>query len=295
MKKELKISIMSVACVLCATVVIPAFSASSVRSLGGAGTYSGASSAAAAKSDGTVDSGAINSVRAGSMRVNNVAGATSGATRSGSTRAATTPRLSIGKYLSGSSAISGGASVSGSHAGKPGTGSGAPSGDVKYLEEFVGYTVNGDTVPEQLKEIKLDVESLRADVESVTGFVSDIAFNEATGVLTVTVEGEKPVEYPLANYFDGELKSVEDKVEALQAVLDDVVDQDGKLSDYYTKSETDNLLAEYAKKGELSEISVGMLDLGEAGDQAVVDGGGLLMMQTNSDGSSEWVNVQVAE
>ncbi len=295
MKNKMKFSTLSIVCVLGAAAVVPAFSASSVRSLGGAGTFSGASSAAAAKSDGDAGSGAINSVRAGSMRLNNVAGATSGATRSGSTRAATTPRLSIGKYLSGSSAISGGSSVSGSHAGKPGGGAGAPSGDVKYLEEFVGYTVNGDTVPEQLTEIKLDVESLRADVESVTGFVSDVTFDETAGVLTVTVEGEGAVEYPLANYFDGELKSVNDKVEALQAILDDVVDQDGKLSDYYTKSETDAMLSEYAKKGEMSEVSAAMLDLGAAGDQAVEEGGGLLMLQTNPDGSSEWVNVQVAE
>lgn len=241
MNNKLKVSRITIVCTLCAMVAMPAFSASSVRSLGGAGTYNGTANAAVAKSGG--DSAGV--ARAGSMRVNNVAGATSGAARAGSTRAATTPRLSIGKYLSGSSAISGGSSVSGSHAGKPGVGT--PAGDVKYLEEFVGYTVNGDTVPEQLTEIKLDVESLRADVESVTGFVSDIAFDEATGVLTVTVEGEKPVEYPLANYFDGELKSVEDKVEALQAVLDDVVDN------YYTKSDVDMLLEGYAKKSELTD------------------------------------------
>ena len=287
MKKELKISIMTVACVLCAAVVMPAFSASSVRSLGGAGTYAGTASAAAAKTNGESAGDAVSSVRAGSLRVNNAAGAT----RSGSTRAATTPRLSIGKYLSGSSALSGGSSVSGSHAGKPGPGT--SSGDVKYLEEFVGYTTNGDTLPQQLSSIILDVEGLRADVESVTGFVSDVSFDEAEGKLTVLVDGEEPVVYSLSDYFDGAMDSVDDKVEALQGVLDDIVAEDGRLSEFYTKEETEALLSGYAKKGADAEIDAAMLDLGDAGKQAVSEGGGLLMLQTNGDGTSEWINVQV--
>ena len=108
MKNELKISTLSIVCVLCTAVAMPAFGVSSVRSLGGTGTYTSASSAAAAKSDKA--SSATNSVRGGSMRVNNSASASRNATRSSSTRTATTPRLSIGKYLAGSSAISGGSS-----------------------------------------------------------------------------------------------------------------------------------------------------------------------------------------
>ena len=291
MGKLLKTSMLSIACVLGASVVMPAFSASSVRSLGGAGTYAGASSAAAVKSGGESASDSVASVWAGSMRVNNTTGTTSGSTRAGSTRATTTPRLSIGKYLSGSSAVSGGSTVSGSHAGKPGTGSSV--GDVKYLEEFVGYSANGDTLPDQLSEIKLDVESLRADMGAITGFVSDVVFDDAAGELTVTVEGEEPVTYKLSEYFDGVLVDVSDKVEALQTVLDDVVAEDGKLSKFYTKEETVALLSGYAKKGEEAEVGASMLDLGAAGEQAVLNGGGYLMLQTNADGSSEWVNILV--
>lgn len=235
MNNKLKVSRITIVCTLCAMVAMPAFSASSVRSLGGAGTYNGTANAAVAKSGG--DSAGV--ARAGSMRVNNVAGATSGAARAGSTRAATTPRLSIGKYLSGSSAISGGSSVSGSHAGRPGVG--APAGDVKYLEEFVGYTVNGDTLPEQLKDIKLDVEGLRADLAATTGFVTDVFFDVETGVLTVELANGQKQPYDLNQYFDGHIQ------DALQAALDDVVD------DYYTKSDVDMVLEDYAKKSDLTD------------------------------------------
>ena len=140
MKNKIKISTLSIVCVLCASVAMPGFAASSVRALGGAGTYSSASSAAAAKADGTAGGGAINSVRAGSMRVNNVAGANTGAARSGSARATTTPRLSIGKYLSGSSAITGGSSISGANKPDAGSGSGNDLRErVAALEEFVDF------------------------------------------------------------------------------------------------------------------------------------------------------------
>lgn len=103
MKTELKISSLALICALCTVVATPAMSAAPVRSLGGAGTYTSASSAAASKTSGA-------STRAGAMRVlpsttkatssaktSTTSAATSGAVTS--TRAAMTPRLSIGKYL----------------------------------------------------------------------------------------------------------------------------------------------------------------------------------------------------
>lgn len=104
MKTETKISSLALVCALCAVVVTPAMSAAPVRTLGGAGTYTSASSAAASKTSGTA------ATRAGAMRVlpsttkattsaktSTTSGTTSGAVTS--TRAAMTPRLSIGKYL----------------------------------------------------------------------------------------------------------------------------------------------------------------------------------------------------
>ncbi len=254
MKNELKISMLSVVCVMCATVVMPAFSASSVRSLGGVGTYNGASSAVAAKSGGNSSVDMSGSVRAGSMRVNNVSNGAAGATRVGSTRAATTPRLSIGKYLSGSSAISGGSSTQGGVNVGGSSNSGNDLRDrVAALEGFVDFKASGETLAEQLSAVKLDVESLKEDLKNVTGFVTDVVFDEATGELFVSVDGQQLPPYKLSDYFDGRVK------EALQAVLDDITDLNGRLSDYYTKVETDAILANYATKAELPSID-GLVD-----------------------------------
>ncbi|MBO5663121.1 MAG: hypothetical protein J6S12_04675 [Alphaproteobacteria bacterium] len=300
MRNELKISTLSIVCVLCASVAMPSFGASSVRALGGAGTYTSASGAAAAKSDG----GAINSVRAGSMRVNNVAGVNTGATRSGSTRAASTPRLSIGKYLSGSSAISGGSSISGAN--KPGAGS---SGNdlrerVEELESFVGFSENGESVSEQLDAIKLDVDALAADLSQITGGATTVEY--ADGVLTV-VQGEDVMVYDLATDFAGMTE-----IDALQEALDGFQDK------YYTKEETDALLGDYAKKDDVAPIveetvnlvveetvsealldyeipddSVGADKLNFSGAAEAVGENGFLMLQKNAEGKMEWVDVLV--
>jgi len=109
MKNELKISTISIVCVLCASVVSGAYAASSVRSLGGAGTYTSAASAS--------KSGASTGVaRAGSVRISptttnaNTAKPSGGASVTAG-RVAASPRLSLGKYLGGKTAISGGSST----------------------------------------------------------------------------------------------------------------------------------------------------------------------------------------
>ncbi len=108
MKNELKISTLAIICVLC-TAFSGAYGASSVRSLGGAGTYSSASSASAASSGNTA------AARSGSVRVTPTTGASgSSTTNTGSInsgRVTTTPRLSIGKYLGGSTSVSTGSSL----------------------------------------------------------------------------------------------------------------------------------------------------------------------------------------
>ena len=215
MKKELKISTLSIVCVLCTAVAMPAFGAASVRSLGGVGTYNGTSSAASAKSGS--GSSAINSVRGGAMRVNST-GKTAG-TRVSSTRSATTPRLSIGKYLAGSSAL-GGSSItqSGGH-NKPGSGSGGDTGNlqtrIEVLEQFMGYTPNGSTIPEQLEDVELKVEELAADLSAISGVHTTVDY--ADGKLTVVQNGVS-TEYDLANDF-----AAKSAIDALQSAIDDVV------------------------------------------------------------------------
>ena len=148
MKNELKISKLAIICVLC-TAVSGAYAASSVRSLGGTGTYSSASSAAAAN---TSSSGSTSSVRGGSVRVTPSSGVTgtstkveAGTTTSG--RVATTPRLSIGQYLGGTTSVSGGSSL------RPQTPStGGSSGGID---------------PDVAAGLRQEVDQLQRDVESL--------------------------------------------------------------------------------------------------------------------------------
>ena len=111
-----KISILAIVCTL--GVSVSAFAAPSVRTLGGASTYSSAASAAsgsaptvsaptrvkAPASSNKTTSG--ENLRGGAMRVDS--GSTIGGTRVSSSRAASAPRLSIGKYLTTGQSVSGG-------------------------------------------------------------------------------------------------------------------------------------------------------------------------------------------
>lgn len=101
MRKEIKISLLSLVCGLSVITFGSAFAAPAVRSLGGAGTYSGVSSAAAAKTTANTNSGssAVKSVRANTVR--STAAGLGSIKPTASTRTSATPRLSIGKYLGG--------------------------------------------------------------------------------------------------------------------------------------------------------------------------------------------------
>ncbi len=112
MKTDLKISIFAIVSVLCTSVAATA--ASSVRTLGGAGTYSSASSAAAANDSAVKPATRVSTAsRGGSVRVNTAASDTERNTvalQAGSAsggRVSATPRLSIGKYLGGGTSVSG--------------------------------------------------------------------------------------------------------------------------------------------------------------------------------------------
>ncbi|MFQ6702623.1 MAG: hypothetical protein ACLRFO_00260 [Alphaproteobacteria bacterium] len=239
MKNELKISTLSIVCVLCAAVAAPAFGAASVRSLGGAGTYSSASSAAATKSTGT---SAQKSVSAGT------------------TRAAATPRLSIGKYLGGATVVGGNTSMkpeqSGNHGGD--STSGNLQERIRILEEFMGYSSTGDNIPEQLKDIQLDIKELEADLSALTGAVTSVVYED--GELTVTQNGKNKV-FDLAKDFAGK-----SEIEALQSAIDAIVVPD--LTDYAKKTDLDGFLT----SAELSELTsdVAALELASASmDEAI--------------------------
>ncbi len=224
MKNELKISTLSIVCVLCAAFAAPAFAASTVRSLGGAGTYSSASSAAAAKTSGNVGGSGVSSVRGGSVRV--APAAKTSAAGVTSSRSAATPRLSIGKYLAGASVI-GGPANNGNN--KPGLddNNGNLQQRIKVLEDLIIYSgfIEGDEsqkdIPEQflavndrIDSLDLDVAGLKEDLAYLTkGSVLDVVYESETGTLVVTKlvdDVETIVEYPLSTL--GDLLALEQKI-----------------------------------------------------------------------------------
>ena len=205
MKKELKISTLSIVCVLCTTIAMPSFGASAVRALGGAGTYSSASSAATAGSKSTGNT--ASSTRAGSLRV----GGAKPATTTSSTRSSAAPRLSIGKYLANSSAIGAG-SVSGViKPGQSGNNNGV-EGRVTALEEALGLgDYNGN-----LNGVFIDIEALEEDLSDLMDVaVTDVVYKD--GVLTVVQDG-KETTFDLAKDFVGQ-----SEIDALQSAIDAIV------------------------------------------------------------------------
>ena len=154
MKNDLKISTLTIICVLC-TAVSGAYGASSVRSFGGSGTYASASDAAAAN---TSSATSASSVRGGSVRVNPGSGVSGSSTtiEAGTTtngRVATTPRLSIGHYLGGGTSISGGSSL---RPQTPGSSGGSSSGGDGGLDPDVAAGLR-----QQVDQLQRDVEDLR--------------------------------------------------------------------------------------------------------------------------------------
>lgn len=228
MKNELKISTLSIVCALCAATVMPAFGATAVRSLGGAGTYSSASSAASAKSASNGDS-AISAARGGSMRV----GTSTGASRSTSTRAATTPRLSIGKYLAGSSAVSGGANLGGSSSGNTGSGnSGNLQERIVVLEDFMGFSTTGDNIPEQLGALNLRIDELSDKIDGLQGGGAD---NEAVSQL------------------QQDTAALKSQVESFAAQLDNVATKD-EVEGFITSAEVENAIKDMATKSDIQNL-----------------------------------------
>lgn len=197
MKNELKISTLSIACVLCTAMAMPSFGAPAVRSLGGAGTYSSASSAASTGSKSA--SAAKSTVRGGSMRVGDTT-----TTSSTSTRAAASPRLSIGKYLASSSATSGKPS-GGGNLGQAGQES-SWKPRVEALEAVLG-------LPDLDDGLVVDVKQLQEDLNDMTDGGYRISVEEEDGKLTIS-QGDKEVWSGGFASLEG-LKALQDALDAL--------------------------------------------------------------------------------
>ncbi len=165
MKKEFKLVSASVIGLVCASLMTPSFAVTAVRSLGGAGTYTGTTSAAQSAT----------TARAGSVRVGGstrTSATSSAALRTPSTRSATAPRLSIGKYLSTNSSLGTGGKVE--------------------LSNTVNSSVNElNTKYDELEQTvkNFDIDGLRAEVDALTDAEIALSYDESKGVLTIEHAG----------------------------------------------------------------------------------------------------------
>ena len=197
MKTKFNILSASLVGVVCASIMTPSFAASSVRSLGGTGTYTGTSSVRSNTATATSGS-AVSAARAGSIRIGGGTTATktnTGASlRTPSTRSATAPRLSIGKYLAGSSAL-GGSST---------------GGDINVGTS--GITTDIEKIKEGMELLKAEVDRIAEDDEITV----DLTFDEKTGVLSFQHGDETPIELNLYAPQEEALKAFDDKLNAFQ-------------------------------------------------------------------------------
>ena len=253
MKNNLTISRLAIVCVLC-TAVSGAYGASSVRALGGSGTYTSAASATTANDTSNT------SVRGGSLRVTPSSGVSgtgttinAGTTTSG--RVATTPRLSIGHYLGGGTSVSGGSSLRPQN---PGTSGGSSSGG----------SSSGGMDPEVSGAIMDSIDDLQRDVETLY---------DADTNLADQMETKQDLLYPAADGYiiiDDNNEIFVD-VDALAETIESVAGEDGR--EVELGSDNDNLLWRYVGDGSWNiliskdEITGPQGPQGEPGQAANID------------------------
>lgn len=213
MKKTNKLSTISIACVACAAVSLPALGAAPVRSLGGAGVYSSASSAASAKTSAAATKTVTAANRGGTLRADTTKTAAP-SLRSSTARAAATPRLSIGKYLAGSSALNKVTS-------KPSGPAQDSSDNTEVLERIDELSSSVTENKTELNNITVNIEQLQKDLEEVLG--KDVVVSYENGELTindttVSILDEDRVNQLLEDILSDRLKELEDAVAQLDGL-----------------------------------------------------------------------------
>lgn len=217
MKKEFKLVSASVIGLVCASLMTPSFAASSVRSLGGAGTYTGTTSATQAASA----TKATTAARAGSIRVDGSTRVNSGSSlRTPSTRSATAPRLSIGKYLSANSSVGVGGKVDAELS----TNVGNLGNSVGKLDETV-TDIKGDLTILQEQVNNFDIDALRGDIQNLVDAKVVLSYDKEGGILTIEHEGhtdevsifdQEKADAIINNLISSELSKVQEKVAGVE-------------------------------------------------------------------------------
>ena len=184
-KHTLKISTMSVLCVLCAGLTTNAMAAGTVRALGGAGTYNGTSAASTATRSAPA--------RAGSLRVSPTSAklvkSNSSATTSGAATSGATQRLSIGKYLRANEAASAAGAAGGSTPGSSSSNVGVLEQRIEALEGNVGAPnaqAGTDTLAGRIAAIEDQIDLI--EVGGVQGSADGVVVVANDGTVSVNVD-----------------------------------------------------------------------------------------------------------
>ena len=174
-------------CVFGAVFVLDANAASSVRNLGGTGTYSSASvaksaSTAATKNSSKSDSNSVpTSLRGGSVRVTSGSGLSgTSTTLDNVNRSAEAQRFSLGKFLGGGTSISGGSSIKPQSPSNSSSSSGV-SADVQ------------EEIDNLRKEIQKETDLLRQEKQDVLVPAEDglIILDERTNEISINLDSIK--------------------------------------------------------------------------------------------------------
>ena len=338
MKYDLKISRLAIVCALFATTAGGAFGAASVRSLGGAGTYSGTAAASGASaSTGTASTSGTAAARAGSLRVSGGTAARTTATgstakTSSANRAATTPRLSVGKYLGGGTSSTGSSLRNQTVSSGSGTGGSNVNPDVldklddrvDELEKWRQALRGDDYIHVDDNDITLDVDALKDALgQDITFDVDDNgiqwSYDNGAGGGTVVTWDELRERLNTGDDIDGAidsaLSSVKSDLEDIKTRLTNVENgKQDKLSGSTYISIEGNTISAVGLQPELKEgsnitidkdtntISAdldGLLD-GDALEKALEekgyvegpDGDGLFILQKTG-GGHEWLEIDI--
>ena len=257
-KHTLKISTMSVLCVLCAGLTTNAMAAGTVRALGGAGTYNGTSAASTATRSAPA--------RAGSLRVSPASAklvkSNSSATTSGAATSGATQRLSIGKYLGGATTTAGAGAAGGSTPGSSSSNVGNLEDRIEALENQIDsievggvqgsadgvvvvandgtVSVNVDKLMDKLEEEGAILSSRETEVQYTSGH--DLQWRYTSGddqtwhtlLNTDTLTGDYATAEDISDAIDGLSSTYATKTE---------LNAKANASDVYTKGEVDAAIA----------------------------------------------------
>ena len=257
-KHTLKISTMSVLCVLCAGLTTNAMAAGTVRALGGAGTYNGTSAASTATRSAPA--------RAGSLRVSPTSAklvkSNSSATTSGAATSGATQRLSIGKYLGGATTTAGAGAAGGSTPGSSSSNVGNLEDRIEALENQIDsievggvqgsadgvvvvandgtVSVNVDKLMDKLEEEGAILSSRETEVQYTSGH--DLQWRYTSGddqtwhtlLNTDTLTGDYATAEDISDAIDGLSSTYATKSE---------LNAKANASDVYTKGEVDAAIA----------------------------------------------------